>query len=269
MTNSRHKPGTAVITGASSGIGAVYADRLARRGHDLILVARNRERLNRVAARLAAQTGRRVEVLAADLTAKEDLLGLELRLAQDPAIRLLVNNAGFNVGTPVSQSDADQMEIMIRLNVVALTRLSRAAAPAFVARGGGTLINIASIVAVAPGILNGAYSGSKAYVVNFSQALQHELGAKGLRVQAVLPGATRTEFWDTSGIPVDGLPQDMVMSAEDMVDAALVGLDIGEHITIPSLPDPADWDRMEAALASLTPHLSRSEPAERYKRSVS
>ena len=136
------------------------------------------------------------------------------------------------------------------------------------ARGGGTLINIASIVAVAPGILNGAYSGSKAYVVNFSQALQQELGAKGLRVQAVLPGATRTEFWDTSGIPVDGLPQDMVMSAEDMVDAALAGLDIGENITIPSLPDPADWDRLEAARVSLTPHLSRSEPAERYKRSV-
>lgn len=268
MTTSRHDPGTAVITGASSGIGAVYADRLARRGHDLILVARNRDRLDGVAARLAAQTGRKVEVLAADLTARQDLIGLEQRLAQDPAIRLLVNNAGFNIGTPVSQSDPDQMEIMIQLNVVALTRLSRAAAPAFVARGGGTLINIASIVAVATGILNGAYSGSKAYVVNFSQALQQELGAKGLRVQAVLPGATRTEFWDTSGIPVDGLPQDMVMSAEDMVDAALVGFDIGEHITIPSLPDRADWDRFEATREALAPHLSRSQPAERYKRPV-
>lgn len=257
-----------MITGASSGIGAIYADRLARRGHNLILVARDRERLEGVAARLVAQTGRTVEVLPADLTARQDLLSLERRIADDPAIRLLVNNAGFNIGTLVSESDPDQMEAMIQLNAVALTRLSRAAAPAFVARGGGTLINIASIVALAPGILNGAYSGSKAYVVNFSQALQLELGAKGLRVQAVLPGATRTEFWDVSGIPVTGLPQDMVMSAEDMVDAAFAGLDMGELITIPSLSNPADWDRLEAAREALTPELSRSEPAARYTRAL-
>lgn len=268
MTTSLNSPGTALITGASSGIGAIYADRLARRGYDLILVARNRGRLEGVAARLVAQTGRKVEVLAADLTARQDLIGLEQRIADDAAIRLLVNNAGFNIGTPVSESDPDQMETMIQLNTVALTRLSRAAAPAFVARGGGTVINIASIVALAPGILNGAYSGSKAYVVNFSQALQLELGTKGLRVQAVLPGATRTEFWEVSGIPVTVLPQDMVMTAEEMVDAALAGLDMGELITIPSLPDLADWDRLEAAREALTPQLSRSEPASRYQRAL-
>lgn len=268
MTNSQAPVGTAVITGASSGIGALYADRLARRGHDLILVARNRERLEGVAARLAQQTGRSIEVLAADLTARQDILGLEQRIETDQAIRLLVNNAGFNIGTPVSQSDPDQMEAMIQLNTVALTRLSRAAAPAFVARGGGTIINIASIVALAPGILNGAYSASKAYVVNFSQALQLELGAQGLRVQAVLPGATRTDFWDVSGIPVAGLPQDIVMAAEDMVDAALAGLDLGEHITIPSLPDSADWDQLEAAREALSPLLSRNEPADRYRRAA-
>ena len=138
MTTSPINPGTAVVTGASSGIGAIYADRLARRGYDLILVARSRDRLEGVAARIAAQTGRTVEVLAADLTVKQDLVGLEQRIANDPAIRLLVNNAGFNIGTPVSESDPDQMEAMIQLNTVALTRLSRAAAPAFVARGGGT-----------------------------------------------------------------------------------------------------------------------------------
>ena len=268
MTTSPSNPGTAVVTGASSGIGAIYADRLARRGYDLILVARNRDRLEGVADRIAAQTGRTVEVLAADLTVKQDLVGLEQRIANDPAIRLLVNNAGFNIGTPVSVSDPDQMEAMIQLNTVALTRLSRAAAPAFVARGGGVLINIASIVALAPGILNGAYSGSKAYVVNFSQALHFELGAQGLRVQAVLPGATRTDFWDASGIPVAGLPQDIVMSAEHMVDAALAGLDMGELITIPSLSEAAGWDRLEAAREALAPQLSRSEPAARYARAL-
>lgn len=268
MTKSLPHPGTAVVTGASSGIGALYADRLARRGHPLVLVARSRERLQAVAARLAAQTGRPVEILAADLTVKKDLAALEQRLAGDASIRMLVNNAGFNVGPPASQADPDQMEAMIQLNVVALTRLARAAAPAFVARGGGTIVNIASVVAVAPGILNGAYSASKAYVLNFSQALQQELGAQGLRVQAVLPGATRTGFWDVSGIPVDGLPQDMVMKAEDMVDAAIAGLDLGETVTIPSLPEAADWERFEAARQALVPHLSRNEAAGRYKRAV-
>lgn len=268
MTTSNQTRGSAMITGGSSGIGAVYAERLARRGHDIILVARSQERLNGVAARIAAQTGRRVDVLVADLTDKADLVAVEQRLVSDPSIRMLVNNAGFNIGTPVSESDPDRLESMVQLNAVVLTRLSRAAAPAFVARGGGTIVNIASIAAVAFGILNGAYSASKAYVLAFSQALEHELGPKGLRVQAVLPGATRTDFWDVSGIPVTALPEGIVMSADDMVDAALAGLDIGESITIPSLPDQADWLRFEAARAELAPHLSRSEPAERYKRAA-
>jgi len=268
MTTSLHHPGTAVITGASTGIGAIYANRLARRGHDLILVARTSERLQAVAARITQDTGRKVEVLVADLTAKKDLIALEQRLAQDDAIRVLVNNAGFNIGAAFSESDPDRLELMVQLNAVALTRLSRAAAPAFVARGGGTIINIASIVAVAPGILNGAYSASKAYVLSLSQALQHELGAKGLRVQAVLPGATRTDFWDTSGVPVAALPHEIVMSAEDMVDAALAGLDLGERITVPSLPDAAEWERFDAAREALAPHLSLSEPAARYRAAV-
>jgi hypothetical protein len=257
---------TAVITGASSGIGAVYADRLARRGYDLILVARNAERMNELAARLVRETGRKVEVLAADLTDRNDLLRLEKRLADDAAIGLLVNNAGFNLGAAFSESEADRLEDMLQLNVVALTRLARAAAPAFVARGGGTIVNIASVVALAPRILNGAYSASKAYVLTLSQALQHELGGKGLRVQVVLPGATRTDFWDSSGIPVSVLPDAMVMSAGDLVEAALAGLDLGEQVTIPSLPDASDWDRLESTREALEPYLSRSSPALRYKR---
>ncbi len=156
------------------------------------------------------------------------------------------------------------MQAMIELNVTALTRLTYAAAPAFVSRGRGTIINIASIVAVAPEVLNGVYGGSKAFVLAFTQSLQHELAGKGVRIQAVLPGATRTEFWDTAGHPVENLPQSMVMSGDDLVDAALAGLDQGEVFTVPSLPDVADWQAFETARAALGPNLSRSEPGTRY-----
>src|SRR5438552_4063901 len=156
------------------------------------------------------------------------------------------------------------MEAMIDLNVTALTRLTYAVVPGFVARGGGTIINIASIVAVAPEILNGVYGGTKAFVLALSQSLRHELADKGVRVQAVLPGATATEFWNVAGTPIENLPEERVMSAEDMVEAALVGLDEGEFVTIPALPDAADWDAFEAARRALGPNLSRSTPARRY-----
>jgi short-subunit dehydrogenase len=256
--------GTALITGASTGIGAVYADRLARRGYDLVLVARNKERLEALAERLVRETGRRVEVLAADLTATADLRRVEERLRSDERITLLLNNAGLGATATLLDSDPDQIDTMIQLNVVALTRLTRAVAPGFVARGGSALINIASIVALSPELLNGSYSGSKAYVVNLSQSLHHELGAKGVKVQAVLPGATRTDFWGIAGVPVEHLPQEIVMSAEDLVDSALAGFDAGELITIPSLPDVEDWKRFDAARQALGPNLSRSVPAARY-----
>ena len=256
--------GTALITGASSGIGAIYAQRLAHRGYDLRLVARNGERLQQLAERLVRETGREVQVLTADLTTPADLRRIEAHLRQDEAITMLVNNAGLGATTPLLDSDPDQIEKMIALNVVALTRLTQAAAPGFVARGGGTFVNIASVVALAPDMLNGSYSGTKAYVVNFSQSLHHELSAKGIRVQAVLPGAISTEFWDIAGLPVANLPREMVMTADNLVDAALAGLDAGELITIPSLPDVADWQRLETARATLRPNLSRIEPAKRY-----
>jgi short-subunit dehydrogenase len=263
MNDTTHK-GTALITGASSGIGAIYADRLARRGYDLILVARNRKRLDQLANRLTTATGRSIEVVAADLGNKADVRRIEEILRTDSSITMLVNNAGIGGAGPLLVSDVNTMEAMIDLNVTALTRLTYAIAPAFVARETGTIINIASIVAVAPEILNGVYGGTKAFVLAFSQSLQHELAAKGIRVQAVLPGATRTEFWDIAGQPVENLPQGIVMSADDLVDAALAGLDQGELATVPSLPDAADWAAFEAARAALGPNLSRSEPAARY-----
>jgi len=156
------------------------------------------------------------------------------------------------------------MDDMIRLNVGALTRLTYVAAPRFVARGAGTIINISSIVAISPETLNGVYGGSKAYVMAFSLSLHHELAGKGVRVQAVLPGATATDFWDAAGVPLHHLPAAIVMSADDMVDAALAGLDQGEVITIPSLPDKADWDRYEAARRAMSGKLSSAVPAPRY-----
>lgn len=256
--------GTALITGASSGIGAIYADRLARRGYNLILVARNRKKLTDLAQRITTETRVNVEVLDADLNAKTDLAKVEAKLKEDASISLLVNNAGVGTHTPLLESNIDQMQAMIDLNVSALTRLSYAAIPGFVARGKGALINISSIVSIAPEILNGVYGGSKAYVHAFSLSLHHELAAKGIRVQAVLPGATATEFWATGGLPVEHLDQGIVMPADNMVDAALAGFDQGELITIPALHDLKDWHAYESARRALSSQLSSNKPASRY-----
>ena len=257
--------GTALVTGASSGIGAIYADRLADRGHDLILVARNRSKLAAQAARIADRTGRSVEVVAADLGDRADLRAVERLLASDASLTMLVNNAGVGATAPLLSADVEAMERMIDLNVTALMRLTYAAAPAFAARGRGTIVNIASIAAIGPEILNGVYGGAKAFVLAFSQSLHHELAAKGLRIQAVLPGATATDFWGVAGTPVEHLPGEIVMPASAMVDAALAGLDAGELVTIPALPDAAQWQAYEAARQAMLPNLSRSEPAARYR----
>jgi short-subunit dehydrogenase len=260
----RKSKGLAVITGASAGIGAVYADRLARHGYDLLLVARNQGRMADLAARIFRETGRNVDTLTADLADSKDLAKLEQILREDSRITLLVNNAGVAAITPLVNSDVDAMSRMIALNVEAVTRLTYAAVPAFVKRGAGTIINIASVVAIAPERLNGVYGGSKAFVLGFSQSLHHELANTGVRVQVVLPGATATDLWKSAGKPVEELPREIVMTAEDMVDAALAGLDQGEFVTIPALPDAGQWESYEAARQAMMPNLSRSEPAPRY-----
>lgn len=257
--------GTAVVTGASSGIGALYADRLARRGYNLILVARSRERLEALARDLADKTGRTIEVIAADLNNKADLARVEQVLRTDSSITALVNNAGVGATAPLLASDVDTMNAVIDLNVTALMRLTYAAVPGMVARGGGAVINIASSVAIAPEVLNGVYGGSKSFVLAFSQSLHHELKDKNIRIQSVVPGATATDFWQLAGTPVEHLPGEIVMKAEDLVDAALSGFDQGELVTIPSLPDVADWNAYEAARQKLMPNLSRQKPAARYR----
>jgi short-subunit dehydrogenase len=263
MTQQTHL-GTALITGASSGIGALYADRLAQRGYDLILVARNRERLNALASDISTRTGRAVEVLVADLNDRAALAQVEDQLRRDASITLLVNNAGIGTHTPLLQSDVEQMTRIIELNVTAPMRLAYAAVPGFVARGRGAVINIASVVALAPEVLNGVYGGSKAFVLAFSQSLQHELVDTGVQVQAVLPGATATEFWAIGGLPVENLDSRIVMRAEDLVDAALLGFERGEKVTIPSLHPGQEWDAYDAARKAMASHLSSNTVAPRY-----
>ena len=160
MVSQTHQ-GTAVITGASTGIGAIYADRLARRGYDLVLIARDRAKLDKLARDITDATRRSVEVIVADLGSKKDLGGVEAKLRTDSSITLLVNNAGVASAAPLLDSNVDQMEAMIALNVTALTRLTYAAVPGFVARGKGAVINIASIVSIIPEALNGVYGASK------------------------------------------------------------------------------------------------------------
>jgi uncharacterized protein len=259
------KLGTALITGASTGIGATYADRLARRGYDLILVARNKANLEKLAARLAAETGSKVRALPADLTVDADLHRVEAILRDDPSIALLINNAGSATLGALANADIERLDRDIHLNIVAPTRLSHAVLPGFIARNRGTLINIASVMSqmVQPG--NSVYGGAKSYLLHFSEVLAAELKATAVRVQVVLPGATRTALWDGSGVELKDLPPEAVMEVDEMVDAALTGFDQGELITVPSLPDAGDWQRLTKAREALLPNLSRKHAAARLK----
>ena len=256
--------GTALITGASTGIGSVYAHRLAKRGYNLILVARNQKLLSSLANEIAEKTGRQAEALAGDLTVKAHLKRVEERLRSDSNVTALVNNAGFGGVAKLIDSDVDEMDNMIQLNVTALSRLTSAVLPGFLERSKGLIINISSIVALSPELLNGVYGGTKAFVVSLTQSLHNEVKDKGIRVQAVLPGATATAFWDRAKFPVHNFPGELVMTAEEMVDASLAGLDQGELITIPSLPNIGVWEKFEEARKALGPNLTRHHSAARY-----
>ncbi len=262
--SNRSSRGTALVTGSSTGIGAVYADRLARRGYDLILVARNAQRLEAAAERLRAEAGVKVTTLAADLASKADLAKVEAVLRDDPSVTMLVNNAGVGSVASILQADVDTMEAMINVNITALTRLTYAVAPAFVARGKGAIINISSAVAIAVENLNGVYSASKSYVLSFGHSLQKDLAEKGVRVQTVLPAATATEFWDVAGYA----PQktsDTTMRAEDLVDAALAGFDAGELVTIPALHEAEAWTLWERERRDMGAKFRNAKPAPRYR----
>jgi short-subunit dehydrogenase len=254
---------TVLITGASSGIGAVYADRFARRGHPLVLVARDAGRMDVLAQRLRAEAHVDVDVLPADLIDGTQLARVESRLRDDERIGILVNNAGASAHGSFATGDIDEMDGVIRLNVTAPTRLTAAVTSRFLARGNGAIVNIASVVGLAPELSNGVYGGTKAYVIAFSQMLQRDLGPQGVYVQAVLPAATRTEIWERAGRNIDDIPA--VMEVEELVDAALVGYDRRELITIPPLPDAGQWDAFEAARKAMLPNYRNERAAERYR----
>lgn len=255
----------ALITGASAGIGKCYAQKLARRGYDLVLVARDGARLELLAAELAL-AGAASQVIVADLTQSADVSRIEQALERDPAIAFFLNNAGIATVFPLLQTPVDTIETLVALNVTAATRLALAAGRAFVARKSGTIVNMASIVAYNPERFNGVYSGSKAFMLALSHAMTRELTENGVKIQTVLPGATRTEIWERAGTDVDArLPPERIMDVNEMVDAALKGLELGERITIPSLPDAQDLADVEAARLKLGPNLSWAHPAERYR----
>lgn len=264
MSESASKP-VALVTGASAGIGAVYADRLAARGYDLVLVARRADRLQALSAKLAAAHGAKVEVVEADLTQEADLARVEQLIKTNAAISLLVNNAGAATLTSVAKTSEAQAAAMIALNVTALTRLTQAALPGFLARDEGAIINIASVLSLHSLPVSAIYSGTKGYVMNFSRGLQQELAATKVRLQLVLPASTATEIWDLGGIPLASLNQATVMSAEDLVDAALDGFDKGELITLPSVADASLWDKFDEARSTLFAGSQSGQPAPRYR----
>ena len=252
--------GTALVTGASSGIGEVYAARLARRGYDLILVGRSAEKLAVLAAELTAKTGRHVERIVADLGSAADLARVEQRLASDPAITLLVNSAGLIGGGPLSAGNVEAVSQMLAVNITALTRLTTVAAKAFAERGTGAIVNLASAMAFIDAPPAAAYAASKAYVLNLTLSLELDLKPKGVRVQAVLPGYTRTAMIAGRS----DIPDSIVMDTEAMVDAALAGFDAGETVTIPSLRDVELYEAYAAARTAIRAQVSLDTPAPRY-----
>lgn len=253
---------TALITGASSGIGTVYARRFAARGHDLVLVARATDKLNALAGELRTAHGIHVEILTADLTDRAQLGLVEDRLKAQPQIDILVNNAGASLSGGFAKGDPAAIENLVKLNTVAPTALVTAVLPGMLARGEGAIINVASVLGLLPEISPGVYAATKSFMLTLSQSLQVEVGDKGIYVQALLPAATRTEIWNRAGVDIKTVPG--VMEVDDLVDAALVGFDRRELVTIPPVPDVAAWEAFEKARMTLAEGFRNEKPAARY-----
>lgn len=228
-----------------------------------MLVARRADRLEELAEKLRYAYGRKVGVISADLADDNDVRRVEQAIAADDSVTVLVNNAGIGGQQVVATADADAVERMIKVNVIALTRLTRAVLPGLVARNRGAIVNIASVLAFDTSF-GGIYSGTKAYVVNFTEALQREVAGTQVKAQVVLPGATRTDFWEIAGSDIDSLPQEIVMTADDLVDAALVGLAKGETVTVPGLADATKLDTFLGARQAFYGSLHANKPAARY-----
>jgi short-subunit dehydrogenase len=238
-------PSTVLVTGGSSGIGYALAERFAKAGHALILVARDAERLERAAAALRAGTGAAIETIACDLSEPDAPRALNERLERDGrAVDILVNNAGFGVLGPFAESDPDLQRRMIFLNVAALTALTRLLLPAMVARRRGGILNVASTAAFQSGPLFSVYYASKAYVVSFSQAIARELKGSGIAVTVLCPGPTKTEFQSRARMLESNLMRAGRMEVSKVAEAGYLGLMRGTPLVIPGI--------MNRVLAMLT-----------------
>ena len=255
--------GTAVVTGASSGLGKVYADRLAARGYDLLLVARRKDRLEAIAADLQSRFHVQVNVLEADLADSGDLSTVSTQIGSDASITVLVNNAGTSSVEPVAQASVETLTNLVALNVTALTLLTKAVLPGFIERNEGTIVNIGSVVGFTGHGWVPVYGGTKAYVLNFTQGLKQQLAETAIRFQYVAPAATASEIWDVMGVPISSV-ETVLMDTEACVDAALKGLDAGEFITAPSVRDGALVTTFEEASMTLLAATQSAEPAPRY-----
>lgn len=251
-----------LVTGASTGIGAAYAERFARRGHDLVLVARNTARMEALADRLRRDTGVTIDILSADLADAAQRVAIEARLRDDARIGILINNAGMSLAGTFVEQAVDDIDRLVTLNTTALVRLAHAIASRLAQAGEGAIVNIGSAVGLAPEFGMPAYGATKAFVLHLSQALSLQLASQGVYVQAVLPAATRTEIWSNAGVDVDTLSG--VMEVNDLVDAALVGFDRREPVTFPPLHDVGQWSAFEAARQAMIPGFAHSRPADRY-----
>ena len=267
MSADRRHP-VALVTGASSGIGASYATRLGQDGYDLVLVARRRDRLDDLAERLGSN-GSTVEVLACDLTDPTGLAKIEARASQGD-IEFLVNNAGFAGYRPFAELDPKIAEDLIRLHVLAVTRLTRAALPTLVQGGSGAIVNVASLLSLSGSLpanplpYRATYAGAKAFIVTFTQALSGELPASGVRLQALLPGVVATEFHDTLNVDRSRMAS-MAMGPDEVVTASLAALEHGELICVPGLEDPALIEQLTGAQRAVMQAGNRPQLAARYK----
>lgn len=255
----------ALVTGASSGIGLMFADQLARTGHDLVLVARRHDRLADAADTLRAEHGATVEVIVADLGDPDQLDIVEQRLTSDPAIDLFVNNAGFAARGPVGGLDRDDLTDMILVNVIAFSRLADAALAGMKPRGRGAIINVGSgtLFMQMPG--NAGYGATKAFVAYFTRTMQADAKDSGVQVQLLIPGVIATEFHAVAGNDLDNFAPERVMESDELVAASLCALQMREPVCIPSLPDVTDWDRYVEAETRLAPLVSRDHAAPRYR----
>jgi uncharacterized protein len=256
--------GTAVITGASSGLGKVYADRLAQRGYDLLLVARRADRLRNLAEELRTKYDIEANFIVADLGNSTDLQRVSDTISVDSRVSVMVNNAGTSLLAPSVEIPLAGLDAQLNVNARAVSHLSQAVLPGFIKRDAGTIINIGSVLSFSVLPISTSYSATKAHVMLYTIGLQQELADTHVRVQLVLPASTATEIWDVAGIGVHALDQATVMTAEDCVDAALAGLDNGEAVTLPSIEDPELWADFDALRNKMFAASQTSKPASRY-----